>query len=315
MHRYHILWGVMFLLVAGYALMGKISWGNPVMNKCVTIAATAAIVLINVLGFRSMQTMDSNNENKGFEKTIIATAEKENVESIFIYDRIETAAMVRAVVCSVELDKYCASVSYNNGYMQMSPYDYYVHYFDNSNSGNANIMMCPPSTFAALPEFVQNTYTLVDDHTFGSGMYVYRAEKSVWDGISGLPLPGESKSVDFPYSSGYAYNGIIDETGCLLADAKESGFVLWGPSTAAVPGTYNITVVYKVQEVGDGEPFFDIAANSGQTVVIREKLSNDAESYTLQNVEISGTPVLEFRVWKPAGSVMQIEKIIFERVE
>lgn len=309
-HRYHILWVVMALIGVSMTIMDAAFWGP---DRFVTNAVFSGIIIVviamNVLGFRMIDNVDAKNGDKGFEKAMMAVAKKNNTNSVLVYNWSDSPS----VITLIDPEMHSAYITSKDGQTYIVSYDYYLSYTENAKM-TSHVVICTQEFIDAMPDYLRSCYTLVDSETFGGGINAYYASENMFDTISGLPLAADDRSIDFPYSPGYRSVGKLDETGRLIADTEESGFVLYGPNTPAVEGVYNITLEYEVLKSGERNSFFDICTNSGQQVILRSNLSNDATSFTFENVDITGSAPLEFRVWKPGDATIVIKRIVFEQV-
>lgn len=301
--------GSLFLLVAASIVM-KPSFKNRWANTIISHGFAAALAVINLGGFYILSQQMSD---RGYEKAILAIADENEVDTIFVYNNPAIAYNLRAM----DLEKDSVGVTCESGYMAVNEWGYYASCAENAASDKPNILICQDTQFAKLPEYVKKAYTPVDTETFGNGHNGYYAQTSPWDYLYGMPLATESRSVDFPYTNGYGYSGVIDDNGCLVADADDQGIVLISPNCVTPPGLYDVTVVYEIQDAGsEGSAVaLEIAANNGENVLLSGELPANETSFTLKNVNILSEFELIFIIRKNGDSVVSIQKLIFERID
>lgn len=131
---------------------------------------------------------------------------------------------------------------------------------------------------------------------------------------AGPPLDQEEKTV---YSShaGFIYkNAALNENGELVSDGTAAGYVLYGPYTRSVPGTYDITLHYAVEDYTESDSgVFDVALDGEQ--YCETPFIPAENTAVLKNVEIDEGHLFEVRVFVPEGMIIRIQSIDYKRVE
>ena len=307
-YRYHLMWCIMFLLVLSSAVMNA-PFSNRWLNIALSYGFFAAIVIINLCGF---YLMPQNLNDRGYEKAILRVADANDVDTIFVYNNPAIPYNLRAM----DINKESIGVTHTAGYAAINTWGYYSAISENNTLDKPNILICQDTQFELLPPYIKDDYTLVDTDTFGNGHNGYYAKTSPWDYQCGMPLASEKCAVDFPYTKGYVYSGIIDDKGCLISDTDDQGYVLCSPNCVSAPGLYTMTVIYDILDPGTDTvaAVMDIAAHNGETSLLSAELPTDQNSFTLENINILSAFQLKFRIWKSNDSVISIQKIIFERV-
>lgn len=138
------------------------------------------------------------------------------------------------------------------------------------------------------------------------------AEDTAEVALAGLPDEQTDKKTDHPTDSGFMYgNAEVDASGELVSNGQE-GHILWGPYSKSVPGTYDITLHYSVDSVTESdEGIFDVALDTEQAAEAR--FTSQETSVTIEGVTIEGGHEFEVRVWVPAGMIVRVQSIEYER--
>lgn len=132
-------------------------------------------------------------------------------------------------------------------------------------------------------------------------------------GEAGLPAKEQEVKTDYPSSYGFTLqNAALNKDNELVSDGTE-GFVLYGPYTDSIPGTYEITLHYAVESyTGADSGSFDIALDA---VPYRETQFTAAENTAvLEKVEIEAGHEFEVRVFVPEGMMIRIQSIDYKRI-
>lgn len=308
-HRYHILWCYMMLHVTAHAVTDDFCWKNKVLQR---ILCWGLILLVAGINISEYNVLSKYGEGKKYERAVLLLADEYGAENIIAYNNSGSMYSLQAM----DPNRNTVSYWYDEDKLYADILDTYYYSAENVYSGGKHLFLCPIWEFDSLPEYIKNSYVLISDDIVAarSGHNVYYADHSMWDGYSGLPAEKMSKSVDFPYSPGYEYKGVINEEGRLVVESDEDGYVLWGPFRNAVPGVYNITLEYDIVKDGLQVAFFDVSTDMGENILIRQPLINDKNAVTLESVSITGYAPLEFRVYQYADGSMIINRIVFERI-
>lgn len=132
---------------------------------------------------------------------------------------------------------------------------------------------------------------------------------------AGLPAPEEQSKEDLPTYRGfqYDYNNVsINERGEIMTLGNGDGFVLYGPYSESIPGTYDITLHYEMDSFAEESAgVFDIALDGTQQCSASiDPQNNEA---VLRNVKIEAGHRFEARVWVPEGMIIHIKSIEYSR--
>ena len=130
---------------------------------------------------------------------------------------------------------------------------------------------------------------------------------------AGLPPESMSNKTVYPDSEGFIFsNAEINDKHELVSNGTE-GYILWGPYSESVPGTYDITLRYSVDSFTDSDVgTFDVALDT-QGIADCHFTSQET-SATIKNVEIESRHAFEARVTVPAGMIVRVQSIEYERV-
>lgn len=303
-YRYHIIWCVPLLLCVAET---KEYFSDPWFNKLAQVCLVVILVIVNYDGFSKL------NKQVGFDDicyAVMSEANEQDAESIFLYDHPIEAHVMKAL----DTDIFCTSARLSdNGSMQLDIDDFYFEAAENGYASDRNILVCTQEEFSNLPSYITSSYRHTSD--LYNGWSVYYSDHNPWDGRSGLPVASSNKSKDFPYSPGFSSSNNFNDNGDLVISDADKGFVLRGPYTSTVKGTYDITLHYDLKSAGKSMPYFSISVNNGAETFGKIYLSPDQNSITLENISIPDGQVMELRVWVPAGTTMTVVSIDYERVQ
>ena len=131
---------------------------------------------------------------------------------------------------------------------------------------------------------------------------------------AGLPDESQREKTDYPSNVGFVYQGAtLNEQNELVSDGNSEGYVLYGPYSESVSGTYNITLHYVVDICPkEATGVFDVALDMQGLAAI--SFAREATSVTLENVDIEGGHSFEVRVWAPEGMIIRVQSIEYERI-
>ena len=130
---------------------------------------------------------------------------------------------------------------------------------------------------------------------------------------AGLPPETMINKTVYPDNEGFFIsNAEINDKHELVSNGTE-GCILWGPYSESVPGTYDITLHYSVDSFADSDVgTFDVALDSQR--VADCPFTAGATSVTIESVVLEGRHAFEARVIVPAGMVVRVQSIEYERV-
>ena len=182
---------------------------------------------------------------------------------------------------------------------------------------------CPNSTFTAMaPSQVLDDledyiflFEYRDQNTGESFWVLPQAQAGIDAGLDQAGLPDEQtpKKTDIPLNDGFHYSNVKINDSLELVSNGAEGCILWGPYSESVPGTYNITLHYSVDSFTDSdEGTFDIALDTEQAAEAR--FTSQETAVTIESVTIEEGHEFEARVWVPAGMIVRVQSIEYERV-
>lgn len=304
--RYHILWCVLMLLFISSTIQQKKRYQNNWLEICVVYGFLGLLVLINGSGFARVFTA---GEEKNNEAQIIEWARELQVETIYIYDDIDTANIIRALAP----DMYCIETKYIDGSVVMTVGDFYRDYGDRGHAQNTNMLVCNPDELKNLPIYMQDEYTPVAELENGDNLYY--ADENYWDGAVGFPTENSSKSIDFPYSNGYSFSGFVTEEGKVLLNGDEN-LALSSPELMALRGNYDIELKHKVIQKGVSDSVFRIMNNTDGAILAEMVLSNDIDRNISQTyLSIPDNRNIVIQIHKDPQAVIEVEGIWINKRE
>ena len=121
------------------------------------------------------------------------------------------------------------------------------------------------------------------------------------------------KKIIPPVAYGFRCQNAAISSSLELISTGASGYVLHGPYSQSVAGTYDITLHYEVEKAPDGaEGVFDVALDAEQ--IAAAPITAENESVTIEDVAIDGGHRFEVRVYVPDSMVVRVRSIEYERV-
>lgn len=298
-YRYHIPWCILLVISAGIFIVGRWERGG---NWVVNAPVYGFLLLIIFCNLWQDYWFIKKPEQINQFTDVIGCGKVLNADTIYFYDKDEHAAVIRLFVP----EWYCVSINYGEEAMEANTGDFYKHYGDRTAAGDANMLVCNSEQFETLPNYVKSCYRQVDSGTYWS-------ETNPWDGVSGLPGEGVDVSVDFPYSAGYFGGGEFADNGVLVGNQTENDdYLLRGPNTEPVPGTYDITLSYGIFQEGSQPSRFEVIVDDHEPLAEADLLFGE-ETVTLKGVKVSEGDAIEFRVWKPKDAIITVRQFTFER--
>jgi len=301
-YRYHIIWCVSLLLGVGEVCTLR-KETSPVFFAC----QIALLLVLSLVSFHQFSFMREYNGGILFNEEVIEIANQYDTDTIYMCNLAAESHIIRAL----DIDKYCICISTDGESFSFDTIGFYGDYADNSRAGEKNILICSENDFNLLPIYIQGSYDLMC--SVNDTYQAYLAPVNPWDGISGLPLSNSDRAIDFAYSNGFVYDGSLNENGNLVINSDEPGYVLYGPYTDSVEGTYDITVYYN--EGFSGSVNFDVAANTGTVIIASAPLEKSQNHLTLHNVKIDAGQNVEFRLFISSDTEFTFKKFVYERVE
>lgn len=304
-HRYHIQWTYLLLIIFAYILVNEVNWKNTILFRIVSCGSIFVLLFINIVGFQDMIEID---KEKDYIKKVLAYADLGEADSIIFYNDFELSGQIRAA----DLSKNSVSFYYSDDGWHADTKYYSYTVADQCYTEGRNILVCSQEEFERLPDYFRAGYELIYNKERIGNFYL--SDRSPFDAISGLPLETTNRSIDFPYSQGYTYKGKIGADGKLNAESSTAEIILSGPYTNAIPGTYDIILYYDLKKIGETPSVFDVCTENGQRILVQTVLDGSSNIALLDNVSITGSAPLEFRVRQGAGGKIIIDHIEFVRV-
>lgn len=299
-YRYHIPWCILLVISAGIFIVGRWERGG---NRIVNAPVYGFLLLILSCNLWQDYWFIKKPEQIVQFNDVIERGKAFNADTIYFYDKDEYAAVIRLFVP----EWYCISVKYGDEGMEANTGDFYKHYGDRTAAGAAHMLLCGDAEFEALPNYIKSCYRQVEGG-------LYWSDVNPWDGVSGLPCESVDVSVDFPYSAGYFGSGELTDNGVLVGNPTENDdYLLRGPNTEPVPGTYNITLSYGIFQEGSQPSRLEVIVDDRE-VVAETDLPFGEETVTLEQVTVPEGERIEFRIWKPKDAIITVKQFTFERV-
>lgn len=147
-HRYHIIWGIMLLLVTVASVDSILL---PKLRGAVWIAITGIAILINIGGF---DRITEEIHYTDYEREIIEVADREELNTIYLYNMPDDAAVIRVL----DMEKSCMSVTYVVDHVYNSTNNYIEDYSRYYTYDEQHLFVCSRESFDLLPEEIRNCY-------------------------------------------------------------------------------------------------------------------------------------------------------------
>lgn len=235
--RYHLIGGIPLLLLVS-AHFPKAHWPRSqrfqyAMRLVGTLALCALVFLCDRRAYLVYWKTDGTVGINAKEHALCAEIEKMDVTDVFVLQSNTTTEI-------------CSLLDQNHRYklLWLQEDDCYLYTFDAPMSdidahpdiGPAALVLASGSSLSELPDYLQNVtyYSQTDNYTI-----FLLEDGSLPDGIVGLPYKGVG--LDYPNSTGYTYQGTIDENRSLDTQGN-SGIVLQSPALSLC-ATTDITLV------------------------------------------------------------------------
>ncbi len=308
-YRYHILWCSLMLIFIADCIGTKKNFENKWLYNCVVSGLIIGLLLINAGGFKYCLKDYSDN---GIVEKAVAIAEDLDVRAVYMCNMETNSHILRAK----EPDIYCVNLKMEeeegNPYISLIG-NIYSYYSDNSIADKNNLLIATNEEFVRMPKYIRKAYSLLCEV---EGEYnAYFSTINYWDGRSGLPAASVDVSIDFPFSNGYQYTGIINDEGMLVSGGGQSGIVLCSPDTSSSEGIYQISLKYGILASEKAEScYVEIVTDGGQTVLIKEYLSENSNEIVLSNIQIKKNMPIRVQLCKSNNTVIEIEKITYQRM-
>lgn len=299
-YRYHLPWCVLLVMTAGILVMGEWSRESGWIRNTPAYGFLLLVVACNLWqGYWLMQKPEQISQFAH----VIEQGKALDAKNVYFYQKDEHASVVRLFVP----EWYCVAVNIGDEGMKANTDDFYIYYGDRTAAGDANMLVCGAGEFEALPNYIKSCYRQVDGE-------IYWSETNPWDGVSGLPGESADVSIDFPYSAGYFGSGELTDNGVLVGNPTENDdYLLRGPNTEPVPGTYNITLSYGIFQEGSQPSRLEVIVDDRE-MVAETDLPFGEETVTLEQVTVPEGERIEFRIWKPKDAIITVKQFTFERV-
>ncbi len=152
-YRYHIVWGAMLLPVA-VASVDIIAY--PRLKQVVLLAVVCMALAVNVGGFNKIK---EETHGTDYVHEIMERAEQENLNTIYVYNMPDEAAMIRVL----DLDKSCMSVTYVVDHVYTSTDNYYSDYSSYYTYDEQHLFVCSQECFEPLPDDIKACYTQIGE--------------------------------------------------------------------------------------------------------------------------------------------------------
>ncbi len=148
-YRYHIVWGAMLLLVA-VASLDAIAY--PKLRGVILIGIVGMAILFNIGGF---DKITEEVRETDYERQIIEVADREELNTIYVYNMPEEAATIRVL----DRSRSCMSVTHVVDHVYNSTENYFEDYSKYYVYDEQHLFVCSRESFDMLPEEIKNCYT------------------------------------------------------------------------------------------------------------------------------------------------------------
>lgn len=301
--RYHILWCIMLLMYIAIIINQDIL--NNQLKKCLYLGVILTISIINIFGFTQLLSVDNDRK---YETTIISVSDQVGAGAIYLYNNEKVARIIRAM----EPNIYCVSVKMDNGRQNMDLGNIYKYYGDKSNASDTNILVCTERELEELPEYMKYRYRKF--LSLNSQQNIYLSEENFWDGVTGLPLLGTNKSIDFPFGKDYKFNGIVNENGELvLGNTEKDDCVFYRMEKDVLGGIYHIQVFYDIITEKCPVTKFEVSLKDKKQVLSTGTFEEGKNCLVLDNIYIPPGETIELRIWKSKDVVIKIRTLFYTK--
>lgn len=263
--RYHLIGGIPLLLLVA-AHFPKAHWPSSqrfryAMRTVGTLALCALVFLCDRRAYLVYWKTDGTVGINAKEHKLCEEIEKMDVTDVFVFQSNTTTEI-------------CGLLDRNHRYKLLWPQEdaCYLYTFDAPMSdidahpdiGEAALVLASGSSLSELPPYLQNVtyYSQTENYT------IYLLENgSLPDGLVGLPYNGVG--LDYPNSTGYTYQGSIDQNRSLDTEGN-FGVVLQSPSLSLCT-TADISLAYS-SSIQGMEVLGHVTIRQGDTVVQTQDL-------------------------------------------
>lgn len=293
--RYHLIGGIPLLLLVS-AHFPRVTWPRPrrfryAMRTIGPLVLCALIFLCDRRAYHVYWKTDGTVGINAKEHQLCAEIEKMGVSDVYVLQSNTTTE-----ICSL-LDR---EHRYKSLWLQDD--ECYLLTFDASMTdidahpdiGSAALVLTADSYLSELPDYLQNVTfsSQTDDYT------IYLLENgSLPDGLVGLPYQGIG--LDYPNSTGYSYQGTVDDQRC-LSTAGYTGTVLRSPALSLAQDT-DITLTWGEESLAGGT----VSLLQGDQVIAQQEISSGAQTTTLADIPAGEGYTLTVETDSDAGLVLQ----------
>ena len=290
----------MFLIIGQY--LTEIAKKNKGIYRAFFGVLIISTSLFSLRSFISYYQTDNNAD--ALEKILEDISDRYEIETLYVVDNVIEGRVMRTLTQDFDIIGVDEALRLYGWGGKISGF------------GLNNIAVLTQASIVGKNPVLKENCSLLQ--SFDYGQYnLYACNPGVFNFHIGLPAPEESEGWDTPMSGGYCIDnnmGEINEAGELASNGTSyAGYLLYGPYTESVAGTYDITLHYiidKYEEELTG--VFDVALDAQSWDAC--PFDATATSATLEAVSLEEGHLFEARVWIPEGMVVRIQSIEYQRV-
>lgn len=204
----------------------------------------------------------------------------------------------------IETQKIIRPVDLDHVYKAIEDYGVYHHwgdykYLEDAGDYNGPTLMIVERESDVFPEKYRSQYTRIGDW----GQYeVLRCSYNPIDLTAGIT---GAISTEYPSTPGVSMsNGEFD--GISYVSNGDEGYVMAGPGSETVAGTYDFELDYEI--IAGNDAVFDVALDENN-VIASKYIDPDKHSIILEDVTLEDGHTMEYRVFCNAGTSIRISKV------
>ncbi len=283
-YRYHIISAVSSMMLVGIFLgdirsrLNKLCWRVLITGLAVMTVAVSSVNFVQYI--HSLQTSRIHEVNQIAERA--KELDVELIIDIVGYPKEDNELYDGRLLRLCDFDIDVATLrAYNQGVTWGAS----EKYFENANHTGKIMVLIRTEQIGDLPDYIRSRLVERDEIL---GYKLFTAEKNMFDCSVKLPRKGK-RTIDFPYSTGNAVCGEINEKGKLVP-IETGGTVLCGADMEAVQGVYSAKLKYrqiKAQEARRGVVVgeFRVVSESGN-IIANTDIISDQKSAEIPDIQV-----------------------------
>lgn len=294
--RYHLIGFVPLTVAAGAAYALRTQRANGRLRSLRVLAA-AGVLAAMTAGCWHMTVSSVGNHFGDYYRALSALAEETDTDCIAVINDSASAELARV------FDPERTWVSYFTTNRSLVNYDAPGAYNDRGALSDRHLLVATQlGGLDDLPEYLRPYYRKAGE-VYGDTVYL--AETCRLDGTAG-PAAGR-KTVDYPYTPGYAFDPSLDGAGAF--PAGEERRVLRSPQFGAQRRRTIVTLHYAAQAAGEAARLEAEFSGTRQQPVLMPAQADSTR------FEVPAGEPFAFSVTLCEGARLIIEQITFEEVE